>query len=140
MIGRAPSGDLIQTFGDAIETFDDAVNVGNYDNFKQYLYPSKVLIQKVDDPGDFRYGNATSIIKYLNDEQAATSDFPLFTLGFPVARIYTSEKGEQIGNVTGNGTYQDTYTSTHPITVLYCLRFKQKSGDWLLASAFVTPI
>jgi hypothetical protein len=46
MIGRAPSIDLIQTFGDAIDTFNGARADGDYRNFKQYLYPTDVYIQK----------------------------------------------------------------------------------------------
>jgi len=140
MVGAPPSGDLIQTFTNAIDTFNAAQNDGNYNNFQQYLLPPKVLIQKVDDPGDFVYGNAATIIQYLNNTQAATSYFPQFTLTGPAGSIYTSRKGEQIGDVTGEGTYLDTFDSTNSINVLYCLRFKQKQGAWLLASAFVTPI
>jgi hypothetical protein len=145
MIGRAPSGNLIQTFGDAIDTFNGALTDTNYNRFQQYLY-SKVLIEKVDDT-DFVQGAPNYIITtYLNPSEATTGYFPQFNYGaHPHPKEHKNKSNDLVGEVTGKGYYWDKYadlssgsSGTH---VRYCLRFRQNArGFWLLATALVAPI
>ena len=74
-----PGGDPITTFKAVIGDFNDARNVGDYREFLQYLHPtSQILVQKVDDPGDFVVKPRDGIIGYLNTTQAQTKSFPQF--------------------------------------------------------------
>jgi|HubBroStandDraft_4_1064222.scaffolds.fasta_scaffold458431_1 hypothetical protein len=136
-----PSNDLLQTFKDAMAAFNGALTDLNYQNFQQYLY-SSVLIQKVDDPSDFVSGPPASIIAYLDLTQASTKTFPQFDDGgHPHQKKHISKKHENIGDVTGNGRYQDNCNYATWIPIQYSFRFKaDATGNWLLASALGTLI
>jgi hypothetical protein len=138
-----PSNDLLQTFRDAMAAFNGAQNDGDYHNFQPYLY-SSVLIQKIDDPSDFISGPPTSIIAYLNLTQADTGLFPQFNDGgHPHQKRHLSKKNEQVGDITGsgNGSYQDDCNNPMTVLIQYSFRFKlDTNGNWLLASAFGTPV
>jgi hypothetical protein len=139
------SNDLLQTFEDAIADFNDAANVGTYSKFRLYLYPhERLLIQKVDDPGQFESGNRAKIMKYLNTSQAITGFFPQFHYGKPHPKVHTHPGKRailEVGDVTGKGKYQDKFADKRKISVQYCLRFKKNpEGIWLLSTALVAPI
>jgi hypothetical protein len=144
---RAPSPDLKQTFKDAIADFNDAVNVGDYRNFRQYLYPiNSVYIQKVDDPAGYIQGSPDDIINYLNADEAIFPKklFPKLLYDenpppddMPHAKEH---KSDTVGDVTGTGDYQDRYDDSTTIRVQYCLRFKKYGKNWLLVTALVAPI
>lgn len=137
--GNPPSGHLVQTFEDAIATFNAAQTDGDYSNFIQYLYPTDVYIQKVDDPGGFEEGTPADIVSYLNTQEAQTGYFPQFFYDHDPPH-HKEHKNYGVGDVTGTGKYQDKYTDNTKIPVQFCLRFKKRRDIWLLVTALVVPI
>lgn len=149
----SPTGDLIQTFTNLVLDFNAAHNSGTYSNWKPYLYPtgSQIVIERVDDPGKFKTGTATDIIKYLNDSQTPQGSgqpfdncFPQFSTdgGPQTSAEHMDKSNEFVGDVTGTGTYFNTYgnfTAGTGIAVQYTLRFKQSNGVWYLCTALVVP-
>ena len=147
-----PTNHLEQTFRNCIDDFNKASTVGDYHNFEQYLHPTDlILIQRVDDPGDFIRDYRTGIMTYLGTDEVP--EFPQFDFGQPVQhkKEGANKKGNYVGNVTGEGTYWDTYVDyinkVAPIPVRYSLRFKNTrpddphgAGIWLLITADVAPI
>jgi hypothetical protein len=141
----APSGILLDTFKALIFDSNNAVNPQNYNNLKQYFYPSNhLIIQKVDDPGKFVPGDPATIISYLNTDEANTGYFPQFYDG---GSPNPSEHG-QAGDVTPgagtNGTYwdknADKINGVLGRPVQYSFRYKKSNGVWLLYTALVTPV
>ena len=142
------SGDLGSTFDDAIKDFNNAYNIKDYRDFRQYLHPvARIVIQKVDDPGEFVAGTIQDVMKYLNNEEANPGDNKAL---FPQLLNYKRDdhpkerqnrKGEVVGDVIGTGSYQDKHDDPkNQIPVHFCLRFKKHQGVWHLVAAFVWPI
>ncbi|MBV8359125.1 MAG: hypothetical protein JO189_14490 [Deltaproteobacteria bacterium] len=139
-----PSDKLLATFKAAIADFNNATTDKDYHKFKEYLY-SYVVIDKVDDI-DRVEGSPDQIVdKYLNPYEAANGNFPQFyDGGSPRATEHESKNGVLIGEITGEGTYWDTYAdkSKKGTPVQYTLRFVKPNGQnkWLLFRAVVVPI
>jgi hypothetical protein len=147
--------DLVKSFQSLIADFN---NVGTsapptYDTWGGlYLYPSPdLIIQKVDDPGQFVIGSPNVVIDYLNTTQATTQPgsvkpfFPQFVAPNPTPYEHGSKHSVMIGEVFGgDGRYYDTSDdlTTPPhwyYPVHYCFRFKRDAStkNWLLCSAFL---
>jgi hypothetical protein len=144
--------DLLAKFTDLINAFNNVYNVGKYDTWgRDYLYPDHLVIEKVDDPGQYEYGDANKIIKYLNDTQTPKSGepknnfYPQFSSSAsPQVKIHTNKNRQLVGDVTPRpnttGVYYDTYEKYligDGISVHYTLRFKLLHDTWFLCTALV---
>ena len=150
----APNDDLIATFAAAISAFNNANPSTKYNNFKPYLN-DPVYIDKVDDAVRPVQASPNDIVNYLNNYQVG--NFPQFKYDEPGpqgkgphGKGHTTNKGVTMGEVTGTGTYWDTYAhyqndqnTANPkkgVPVHYTLRFILNGGVYLLSRALVVPI
>jgi len=105
-----------------------------------------VVIDKVDDSDPVSGSPDQVVNQYLNPQQAAQGYFPQFDDGGNPQPYEHSKNGVLIGEVTGEGTYWDTYANypdkNKGIHVKYILRFNKPTGqgNWLLFRAVVVPI
>jgi len=143
---KGPSGTLKTSCQNLVDDFNNVPNTGaaTYDAWgNAYLYSSNgLIVQKVDDPGEFVVGNPNDIISYLNSSQIPS--FPQLTITNPNPQQHGSKHSVMVGDVTGNGTYYDTltdFTNGNGMSVHYTFRFKMDytSSNWLLCTALVVP-
>jgi len=139
-----PSGNLLASFKALIAYFNNAYNTKTYNGFQQYLYPTNhLIIQKVDDPGQFVPGDPAAIITYLTNDEANTGYFPQFNDGGSPNAVVSGNVGNVTPTAGTNGLYYDTYADfaiKKVILVQYAFRFIKYNGNWLLHTALLTPL
>jgi hypothetical protein len=147
-----PSSVLKDSFENAITDFNklSLASTSSYDDWKVYLHPNgRLLIEKVDDPGEYITGSPCQIIGYLDADQTNQRDgWPIFLWdGSPgTDNSNFNDKNAPVGHVTGaKGKYYDTLTdygkdgSKNYYPVQYAFGFRQFKSVWYITQALLTP-
>jgi hypothetical protein len=145
---QGPDSDLATSFAHAIVDFNELSKdqTPSYDDWAVYLYANGgLLIEKVDDPGQYVTGTPSQIIGYLDSDQTnRTTGYPIFEwTGYPATQNNVNAYPHgTVGQVTGaNGLYYDSldsYISKNYYPVQYSFGFRQKNNQWYICQAILT--
>ena len=149
---RNPDSQIDLSFANAIQDFNklSVRQTNSYQDWIIYLFTEGLLIEKVDDPGQYIQPGSTpaEVQEYLDTDQTNVADgYPVFQWdNYPdtsAASGVNHYSHGAVGHVTGiNGWYYDSldaFNANNAYPVQYAFGFRKYKGLWLICQADLTP-